>query len=258
MIVQLPNDYILRFSLWHSDVMRAADLGYDDKVLPDADEIEEYMSTWTPGQQIPRKIKVAIMMERLQAYDDAITQLAQRLANEEIDVSTWEEEMQRQIKRLHLHASVAGRSGDWSAIDSAAVSDMNATVREQLRYLRRWSNELAGVEKEISARQVRNRGRLYGQASSQTFEKSHDAEKGIPQGILPAYPGDGTTLCLTNCKCRWSFRVINKENGDFDCNWRLGAAEHCQTCRDRARSWLGLRIRDGELVTDVEPIFVNR
>lgn len=258
MIVDLPQGYTLRTSLWHADEVRAAELGYDDAQLPDDDEIEEYMATWTPGQEIPRKIKLAIMARRLEAYDNAITNLAEQLADESISVDAWEEAMQREIKRLHLNASVTGRSGDWSQLDQRDVSDMNETVRDQMRYLRRWRNELADPGREVNASQVRNRSRLYGQASSQTFEKSHDAEKGVPSGILPAYPGDGTTNCLTNCKCRWSFRVIRKDEGDFDASWRLGASEHCQTCRDRARSWLGLRIRGGELVTDVEPIFANR
>ena len=73
--------------------------------------------------------------------------------------------------------------------------------------------------------------------------------------MLPAWPGDGTTICLTNCKCRWSINILSIERGDYNATWRLGAAEHCRTCRQRARAWKKLRVRGGELVEGYEPIF---
>jgi len=72
---------------------------------------------------------------------------------------------------------------------------------------------------------------------------------------LPAMPGDGTTKCGDDCHCEWSIRVIDTESEDYDANWRLGASSHCETCIKRGRNWVGIRVRGGELKTDVVPIF---
>lgn len=76
----------------------------------------------------------------------------------------------------------------------------------------------------------------------------------LPLDVLPAFPGDGTTEC-DECRCSWRVRVLDAQRGDYDANWMLGASAHCRMCRERARSWLGLRVRSGELVDEVEPIF---
>ncbi len=64
---------------------------------------------------------------------------------------------------------------------------------------------------------------------------------------LPAMPGDGTTQCLTHCKCAWEIETLAGD-GNADAYWRLGAAEHCQTCTQRAHEWSPLQIRGGELL----------
>lgn len=64
---------------------------------------------------------------------------------------------------------------------------------------------------------------------------------------LPAMPGEGSQ-CLQGCNCQWDVKVVNAEQGDYDCFWRLEAgSDHCQTCLERAAQWSPLRIRGGVL-----------
>jgi hypothetical protein len=50
---------------------------------------------------------------------------------------------------------------------------------------------------------------------------------------------------LTNCQCRWE--IVDR--GDhWDCYWRLGIAEHCPDCVERARNWNPLTIPKEEFV----------
>ncbi|KPV42211.1 hypothetical protein SE17_44475, partial [Kouleothrix aurantiaca] len=63
---------------------------------------------------------------------------------------------------------------------------------------------------------------------------------------LPAMPGDGTSPCLTHCRCAWDVTALEGEQ-NYDCTWTLGDTEHCQVCKQRAVEWAPLRIRNGEL-----------
>jgi len=51
---------------------------------------------------------------------------------------------------------------------------------------------------------------------------------------LPAYPGDGSTQCLSNCLCNW---VVERTPDAWHCYWTLGLAEHCQDCVARSQIW---------------------
>jgi len=243
-----------------SGVEEPTDLGINEVAAMDPGEVEDYLDSWTPGQRVRRSVKLRILLDRLELFEDAVADLNAQLLNEEITLDEWETQMGRQVKRMHLSAYLSGRSGDWSSLTASDVQAIQDEAQRQLRYLRRWRNELAepGKMDDVSERKMNVRGGLYGASASSSFERAYGAERGLPPNVLPAYPGDGTTKCLTRCKCRWMIRVLSKERQDFDCNWRLGASEHCQTCRDRARSWLGLRIRGGELQSDPEPIFYDR
>ncbi len=64
---------------------------------------------------------------------------------------------------------------------------------------------------------------------------------GIP---LPAMPGDGSTFCLTRCKCHWRIETIDEKAGDWDAYRALIPTEHSQTCRDRAERWKPRQIRN--------------
>lgn len=252
----------LSVSQWPEDTTwyEYRDLGIPTAGVATVEEAEDYLDRWEPGTRIPRRIKYRMMLDRLTLYEELITELAEMLIGGEITPREWEERMAQEIKGLHLTAYVTGRSGRWEDMTSQDYGSVGGVLRKQYRYLRRWRAQLSepGVLELTDVEGVVNRAKLYGAASSSTFERGHGAENGIPPGTLPAYPGDGTTLCLTNCKCWWSIRVISKERGDFDANWRLGPAEHCRTCRARAKDWLGLRIRGGELVDGYAPHFVNR
>lgn len=53
--------------------------------------------------------------------------------------------------------------------------------------------------------------------------------------------------CMQGCTCAWDVTELEGD-GNYDCTWVMGAAEHCQTCVERAQQWAPLQIRDGEIV----------
>lgn len=92
---------------------------------------------------------------------------------------------------------------------------------------------------------AQHRAEMYADATIGTWWMGHT--RGWP---LPAWPGDGTTQCKTRCRCSWDIRQLGGE-GNADAHWLLGNVDHCQTCEQRAEEWAPIRIRDGELPSEI-------
>jgi len=68
-------------------------------------------------------------------------------------------------------------------------------------------------------------------SATQAFWRGRADRAGV---TLPAYPGDGSTICRSNCACSWRLLSV----GDtIEAYWQLSAAEHCETCLARAQDW---------------------
>jgi hypothetical protein len=111
-------------------------------------------------------------------------------------------------------------------------------LKEQRGYLDAF---LDTIRKEGWKEGYASRAQMYGEAIKASYWRGKT--RGYP---LPAMPGDGTTQCLTRCKCRWEIQDLDGEN-NADAYWRMGAAEHCQSCSQREKDWAPLQIRNGEL-----------
>ena len=81
------------------------------------------------------------------------------------------------------------------------------------------------------------RAAMYGESLGQCYQKAYFKARGSRVGLpdLPAYPRDGSTVCLTNCRCTWVIKRVSQSA--FTATWKLGAAEHCPDCITRGRVW---------------------
>lgn len=172
-----------------------------------------------------------------------------------IDPDTWMRRMRGEIRKLHLAAYGIGYSGKFDKLDLRDYGAIGNAVQRQYNFLQRWKRQLRtqGLD-TFSLQQLNDRVQKYGAASRESFEKGYGKEVGIDPSVLPAHPGDGTTECYTRCKCRWKIDILDKENGDFNCTWELGPAEHCETCLARAMEWVQLEVRNNQM-GDFTPIF---
>lgn len=210
----------------------------------------------------PRPMRLEQKKQALQArqeiFQNQAVELNAQLKQGRIESDEWLRRMMEEIKDLHTTAFAIGYSGRWDEIPNRDWGAVGPTVKRQYRFLRRWRREIQKKElDDLSLAKLNDRAQKYGQASSESFEKGYSAEVGMPPNVLPAYPGDGSTACLTRCKCRWAINILSKENQDFDCTWTLGVAEHCETCLERASEWVQLEVRNGVLASDPEPIFAR-
>lgn len=87
---------------------------------------------------------------------------------------------------------------------------------------------------ELSRGQIVQRYGLYLQSARQMYERGRAWAFGGSRLILPAYPGDGSSECLVNCKCYWD---IHDFSDRWECSWMRTAQESCPTCLQRAGIW---------------------
>lgn len=92
--------------------------------------------------------------------------------------------------------------------------------------------------------QIAARSRMYVRSAREAYERANARTRGAPE--LPAYPGDGSTVCLTNCACHWELEPVEDEATgeivEWEAYWTLGMTEHCPDCLERAEMWNPLRI----------------
>lgn len=155
-----------------------------------------------------------------------------------ISPKEWNGLMKANISRGAQAAFMVGDNFS-SSIDPEHLKSVKAWVGEQYRYLDQFTSTVNGAGEFDRA--WYNRAKMYANATYTQYWEG--ATVGLP---LPAQPAQGTQ-CLSNCKCRWDIKWLDKDAGDADCYWVMAAAEHCQTCQVRAASWNPVRIRGGML-----------
>jgi hypothetical protein len=150
----------------------------------------------------------------------------------------WHNSMADVLLTAHTAAYLEGRGVD--SLSPGARRLVAEIVSEQVQYL---NGFLDKVEAE-GWQDARDRARAHLYAGALKATHARAEAFGLN---LPAYPGDGSTECLTNCRCRWDIRWLDREELNADCYWRMGQAEHCDTCRSRAETWAPLKVRGGEV-----------
>ena len=148
----------------------------------------------------------------------------------------WRAAMREEIKREYINQYLLGIGGrsqmtqeDWGRI--------GGMLKEQYGHLDKFYDQI--VAGKLSEAQIAARSRMYSASAREAFERANGQAWGGPP--LPAYPGDGSTDCLTNCACSWeiiSVEVVEEETR-WMCYWRLGfvKTEHCAACENAALEW---------------------
>ena len=178
---------------------------------------------------------------RKQAAVELVTSAVAALFAGRLTVVAFERIMTAAIRKSHAVAYAIGRGG---ALDDADRAALQLRQDTQLGFLRAWVAALtigaggalllrragAAIEtaKAVSEAEQANRAEMYIDAAKGSLFAGKAAAVGLP--VLPAYPKDGQTRCLTRCYCGWNIDDLG--GGDFDCYWMLnwtGIPEvHCE------------------------------
>lgn len=177
--------------------------------------------------------RVRALMQRFENnFKGETRRISDRLSQGEISIQRWVTEMRQAVKDAYVVQYTVGKGGlgnmaqaDWGRI--------GGLLKGQYAYLNQFAAQVAGGG--LTPKQIAARAALYVDSSTQAFERGKAASHGITG--LPAYPGDGSTECMANCRCYWD---IKRDGTTYTATWKLSSAEHCQTCTDRAASWVDL------------------
>jgi len=176
---------------------------------------------------------------RKEAFQKDAAALAARLHKGELSVLEWRAEMRQAVKDLHVMSLIISRGGEPSSVTQAEWGRVGRYLRDQYGYLDNFARQVAqraematlGIGNLQSEKYIATRSGLYGGNALASFWR------GVTYGLLPQVPGDGKTLCRTNCGCR-----LRIEAGDapdlVHVYWeRDPALENCEDCIRLEQEW---------------------
>jgi len=145
-------------------------------------------------------------------------------AADRIDTDRWQILVAKDLYAGHYAAYMLGRGT--KDIGEPSRKLVTSIVAEQVDYLNAFANQ---IDKDGWRDAFGARAAMYIGSIKQSYYR------GKTFGIdMPFVPGDGSTPCLSNCRCHMTIDWLDEENLDADVYWKLGAEDHCGVCPERA------------------------
>ena len=168
-------------------------------------------------------------------YDEVAESLADDLINHEINLQQWVSAMRAELKSLHVSSAIIGKGGEVSSMTQSDWGWVGAKCRWQYHFLDRLALTIYryGIPSNMTRRL-----QMYGDAARHTLEYFIALELNYPP--LPYHPGDGSTRCLTSCRCHWKVVKVLDRSGrliGWYVSWIMSEAEHCEDCIRRSNEW---------------------
>lgn len=194
------------------------------------DKLRRYRNTDT-GQFIGIDQMNVLRDQYMARQKSILAGLSEKLRNNQTDIQSFEKSVKQVIKDTYtdMYAMGAGGRNSMSHKDWGKIGSMLKDQYGQNSYLKGFIEQISNGQ--LSQAQIDARLKMYVNAANESLWKGYASDLPLE---LPAYPGDGSTVCLTNCQCTWDIR--RTETG-YDCYWTLGASEHCPDCIENASKW---------------------
>jgi hypothetical protein len=197
--------------------------------------LHNYRNTRT-GRSMGVPEMLTLRDQYIVAKQGMASQLAMRLAQGDMTVGQWQAAMRADIKSTIIDEYALGHGGR-KTMTQAEWGRVSGLCREQYRYLDGFARAVA--DDTLSEAQIRARSIMYHDgAGVHAFEYGRSQALGVPK--LPAYPGDGSTVCLSNCRCHWDIQPVE---GGWDCYWLTAGGKICPDCTTNASKWSPLEVR---------------
>lgn len=149
----------------------------------------------------------------------------------------------RRIENTLITEYVYGRGGV-NAMTDADKSILRSMLRQQKTYWSGFMREALDDPEKMTTAYMANRANLYHHGSTGFFERAKARSWEV---VLPAYPGDGGTPCLSRCKCHWE--LVATDEG-VEATW-VATGHPCPGCEENAQAWSPLLIA----VNDEEGVY---
>ena len=157
--------------------------------------------------------------------------LVDSLVDGTMTVQAFDRELRARVKRVYVTEYLLGRGGRYAmtADDRQVLGDL---VHESSVFVRSFVERVAAGD--FTEAEVRSRTRGHVSAAVKAHERAK-ARSYSADLDLPAYPGDGSTKCVGNCRCRWDVR---EKDDQWEATWKTkGGAGGCEDCERRGGEW---------------------
>ena len=194
------------------------------------DASRRYRDTRT-GRYVGVQAMQDLRNEFVQQQMNRAAKLAEQYRTADISIYDLESNLKDIIKNTYidLYAMGAGGRHNLSARDWGKIGAMLKEQYGANGYLKGFMEQIANGN--LSELQIASRANLYINSANEALWKA--ITRDMPD--LPAYPGDGSTQCLTNCRCEWRIEPVE---GGYNCYWVVDhAAENCPDCLQRGVDW---------------------
>lgn len=200
----------------------------------------------TNGQYVSHDTVIEWADAFADATKEVLADYASQLASGTLRLDQWQALMREEIRRQYIDQYLAGRGaiGQMTQQDWGIIGRM---LRDQYHYLDDFAADIAAGK--LTEGQIRARSQMYIDAAHEAFERARCQAFGMP--LLPAYPADGQTQCLTHCKCNWIIEPVYERQGrrkvqtGWNAFWRLNPAVHCPDCPENEKLWSPLFVPAG-------------
>lgn len=202
----------------------------------------------TTGRFVSKDAVLTAVQSSISTSTNKSSDIAKLLADGDLNARDAKEVIRQELKKGYIRQYMLGKGGGRDNMRSPDWGSVGGMLKEQYVYLDRFMSDVANSD--LTEGQIRSRLNMYFNSSREAYERGNMASYGVP--ALPAYPGDGSTVCLTNCRCHWN---IVREYNDrrrltgWRCSWIITARESCDTCIARAVAWRSLFIPVGRVPT---------
>jgi hypothetical protein len=203
---------------------------------------KRYHDTST-GRFVGPKDFVRLRDEYIDLQQYQVSNISEMVADGSITREEFIGRMRESIRSTYVNEYALGRGGT-AQVSREEWLQVARDCKAQYRYLNRFADQIEAARAAghpMSPEYIANRAKMYIDSATKEYERSRAKDAGVPS--LPAYPGDGQTVCTVNCRCHW--HIEETETG-WDCTWMLGQAEHCTDCLENADKWNPLQIERAE------------
>lgn len=165
-----------------------------------------------------------ILNSSIDDADSELKDITARYQAGQISSNDWRDESLAVIAGLYVAHWLFGKRS--TTLTAQERAKLDAIIQSQREYLDKFAEQLRDIDGSETIRRIK----MYANSSRQAYEMAR--VYGIAD--LPAYPGDGSSECLSNCRCHWDIQV---SDSNLVAYWRIDIADNCPTCKQRAQDW---------------------